>query len=73
MAELLLKAESNAKRILTDNKEELHRLAKGLLKYETLSKMQIDDVLAGKEVKLKTKEEKKKEREKEKGLAAKVA
>ena len=73
VAELLAKAEGNAKRILTEHKEELHRLAKGLLKYETLSKAQIDDLLAGREIKLKSKDEKLKEKAKEKAAAAKAA
>ena len=38
---------SRAKRILTDNIEELHRLARGLLEYETLSGDEIRTVLRG--------------------------
>jgi cell division protease FtsH len=39
-----------AKQILTDNIEELHRLAKGLLEYETLSGEEIRTVLRGEPV-----------------------
>lgn len=48
---LLLQAEANAKRILTEHKDELHALAKGLLAHETLSKAEINDLLAGKPLK----------------------
>jgi len=72
--ELLGTAEANAKRILTEHKGELHRLAQGLLKYETLSKVQIDDLLAGREPQIKSREERLKEKAKEAGKdAAKAA
>ncbi len=40
-------AYTSAKKILTDNIDELHRLAKGLLEYETLSLDEIHTVLRG--------------------------
>jgi len=43
-------AYSTAKHILTENIEELHRLAKGLLEYETLSGDEIRTVLRGEKV-----------------------
>ncbi len=43
-------AYARAKRILTDNLEELHRLARGLLEYETLSGDEIRTVLRGEPV-----------------------
>ncbi len=43
-------AYSRAKRILTDNVEELHRLARGLLEYETLTGEEIKQVLRGEPV-----------------------
>jgi len=75
VSELLETAEKNAKRILTENREQLHRLAQGLLTYETLSRAEIDDVLAGRQVALKSKDEKAKEKAKEKASkeAAKAA
>ena len=44
------RAYARAKRILTDNIEELHRLARGLLEYETLSGDEIRTVLRGEPV-----------------------
>ena len=41
------RAYASAKRILTENVEELHRLARGLLEYETLSGDEIRTVLRG--------------------------
>ena len=43
-------AYGKAKRILTDNVEELHRLARGLLEYETLTGEEIKQVLRGEPV-----------------------
>ena len=40
-------AEKNCKKILTDNLEELHIVAKGLLEYETLSGDEIKDLIKG--------------------------
>ena len=40
-------AESNCKKILQDNIEELHIVAKGLLEYETLSGNEIKDLIKG--------------------------
>ena len=40
-------AESFARRVLTDQMDDLHILAKGLLEYETLSGEEIDKLLAG--------------------------
>ena len=42
---------NNAKKILNDNINELHSLAKALLEYETLSGDEIKDLLAGKPIK----------------------
>ena len=44
------RAYASAKRILTENVEELHRLARGLLEYETLSGDEIRTVLRGEPV-----------------------
>ena len=44
------RGEANARRILTSRKEDLHRLAQGLLEYETLSREEIAQVLAGKKI-----------------------
>lgn len=46
------RAEANARRILSTNKEALHRLAKGLLEHETLSSKEIDDLLAGRAIRV---------------------
>ncbi len=43
-------AYASAKRILTDHLDELHRLAQGLLEYETLSGDEIRTVLRGEKV-----------------------
>ncbi len=43
-------AYAKARRILTDNVEELHRLARGLLEYETLTGEEIKQVLRGEPV-----------------------
>ncbi len=40
-----------AKKILTDKKNDLETLAQALIKYETLSGVEITDILAGKEIK----------------------
>ncbi len=40
---------SRAEQILTDNMEHLHALAAALIKYETLERSQIDDILEGRE------------------------
>eukprot|EP01126_Amoeba_proteus_P009176 TRINITY_DN13480_c0_g2_i2.p1 TRINITY_DN13480_c0_g2~~TRINITY_DN13480_c0_g2_i2.p1 ORF type:complete len:544 (-),score=109.12 TRINITY_DN13480_c0_g2_i2:23-1654(-) len=45
---ILEEAYSEAKKILSDNEKELHLLAKALLKYETLDKKQILEVISGK-------------------------
>ena len=42
------RAERNARKILTENKEQLHRLAQGLIAHETLSSDEIKQVLEGK-------------------------
>jgi len=66
----LVKAgENNARRILTERKTELHRLAKGLLAHETLSCDEIREVLAGREIKREAKAENKENRKE--GSAAK--
>ena len=45
--QLAEEAESNCKKILQDNIEELHIVAKGLLEYETLSGDEIKDLIKG--------------------------
>lgn len=40
---------SLAKKILTENIEKLHAMAEALMKYETIDKDQIDDIMSGKE------------------------
>ena len=46
--DLVESAYKRATKILTDNLEDLHKLGKGLLEYETLSGEEIKDLLAGK-------------------------
>ena len=46
-----------ATKILTDNLEDLHKLGKGLLEYETLSGEEIKDLLAGKVIQQKTEDD----------------
>ena len=41
---------NKAKQILTDNLDDLHKLAKALLEYELLSGDEIKDILAGKPI-----------------------
>jgi cell division protease FtsH len=48
--DIIDKAYAKARRILTENVEELHRLARGLLEYETLSGDEIRTVLRGEPV-----------------------
>ena len=60
---LVTKGETNAKRILTERKGELHRLAKGLLAHETLSRDEITDVMAGREIRREAKAENSKEQQ----------
>ena len=48
--EMIDRAYAKAKRILTENVEELHRLARGLLEYETLSGDEIRTILRGEPV-----------------------
>merc|ERR1719231_1507375 len=55
---LVKAAETNAKRILTERKAELHRLAQGLLAHETLSRDEISEIIAGKEIRREAKEDK---------------
>jgi len=51
---MLARAEDNAKRILKERSQELHRLAKGLLEHETLDPDDIKEVLAGRPPKKKS-------------------
>ena len=44
---LLVRAEANARRLLTDHSAELHKLAQGLLEHETLSIADINNLLEG--------------------------
>ena len=46
--EILQRAENNARRILSEHKDELHRLAEGLLTRETLTLSEINELLAAK-------------------------
>ena len=46
--EILQRAENNARRILSEHKDELHRLAEGLLTRETLTLPEINELLAAK-------------------------
>jgi cell division protease FtsH len=48
--DIIDRAYSKARRLLTENVEELHRLARGLLEYETLSGDEIRTVLRGEPV-----------------------
>ena len=52
--DLVESAYKRATKILTDNLEDLHKLGKGLLEYETLSGEEIKDLLAGKVIQQKT-------------------
>ncbi|CAM0142234.1 i-AAA protease yme1 [Umbelopsis sp. WA50703] len=47
---LVMNAESRARHILKTHADELHRLAKALMDYETLSQQEILDVMAGKPI-----------------------
>merc|ERR1719231_1604639 len=47
---LVKQGEANARKILTDRRKELERLAKGLLAHETLSRDEIGEVLAGRPI-----------------------
>ena len=55
--DLVESAYKRATKILTDNLEDLHKLGKGLLEYETLSGEEIKDLLAGKVIQQKTEED----------------
>jgi len=44
------RAEANARRILGQHKDELHKLAKGLLEHETISRAEIGELLAGRPI-----------------------
>jgi ATP-dependent metalloprotease len=46
----VVRGETNARRILSQHKEQLHRLAQGLLKHETISKDEITEVIAGRPI-----------------------
>ncbi len=48
---LVQEAETNARKILTENMKDLHIIAKGLLEYETLTSSDIDLLLKGKKPK----------------------
>ncbi|MDC0080850.1 ATP-dependent zinc metalloprotease FtsH [Emcibacteraceae bacterium] len=55
--DLVESAYKHATKILTDNLEDLHKLGKGLLEYETLSGEEIKDLLAGKVIQQKTEDD----------------
>jgi len=55
--------DANARRIITEHKAELHRLAQGLLAHETISREDIGELIAGRELKRENKENKKDFRE----------
>jgi len=44
------RAEANARKILKDHEKQLHCLAKGLLAHETISRAEITELLAGREI-----------------------
>ena len=46
----VLKAESRAERLLSDNIDKVHTLAEALLEFETLDDVQLDQLLAGEEL-----------------------
>jgi len=48
----VVRAESNARRILSQNEKQLHRLATGLVAHETLSNAEIHEVIAGKPIRV---------------------
>lgn len=50
VVKIIRKAESTAERILADNSDTLHRMAKELLKYETLDSLDIQKILDGKTI-----------------------
>ena len=58
--QLVKQGETNARKILKDYSRELHRLAKGLLAHETISREEIGELIAGREIR-KDEEKKKKE------------
>jgi len=47
---LVEEGEKTSRKILTKHIEDLHKIAKGLLEYETLSAEDIDNILKGKEL-----------------------
>ena len=55
--DLVESAYKRATKILTDNLEDLHKLGRGLLEYETLSGEEIKDLLAGKVIQQKTEDD----------------
>jgi len=55
--DLVESAYKRATKILTDNIDDLHKLGKGLLEYETLSGEEIKDLLAGKIIQQKTEDD----------------
>ena len=55
--DLVESAYKRATKILTDNLEDLHKLGKGLLEYETLSGEEIKDLLAGRVIQQKTEDD----------------
>ena len=55
--DLVESAYKRATKILTDNLEDLHKLGKGLLEYETLSGEEIKDLLAGKVIQQKAEDD----------------
>ena len=46
--QMLTRAEENARRILSENAADLHKLANGLLEHETLTLAEIQELLASK-------------------------
>ncbi|MEQ8664648.1 MAG: ATP-dependent zinc metalloprotease FtsH [Rhodospirillales bacterium] len=47
---LIEDAEETARKVLSENLEDLHKIAKGLLEYETLSGAEVNALLAGEEI-----------------------
>ena len=60
---LVINGETNARKIISANIKDLHKIAKGLLEYETLTASDIDLLLKGKKPKRPKDDEKEGEKE----------
>ncbi|MFZ2619286.1 MAG: ATP-dependent zinc metalloprotease FtsH, partial [Alphaproteobacteria bacterium] len=54
ISKLVMTGYDRCKKVLTKHEKQLHALAEALLEYETLDSKQIEDLFAGKEIKVKT-------------------